>query len=377
MWDELSMKDRAKYIKLGVSSGVTSLDTIRKVYNKYAEGGGLNTANDEDPGTPHSPYIENPKPIVSSEFLPIINRLAPESFIKQNLPIKWEELSQEEQDKWYKDDLKYTLQNIINNRHHQDLINRSRETSSTFKSRNTPRKSKIRTNNFLSRAATLIGDSLNADVELAESMAMRKEGLIEKNLEKEKERKEDFYPYKLGIDSMLAASQLLSGIGSFGFRAANRYGVNIPRGLEILQPITSIGSTVVDGVQLATSEKPLDYALNVAQTGTGLLGLAGEYDLLYKIPQARRYSRIIDPILDYTGIANSIWDIGEGISILSTTDNTDNSNSTYANGGPLKGPTYNKSKRRWYNSKGQELRLGDRYYHKDNNGGHYLDIINL
>jgi hypothetical protein len=39
MWSKLSMKDRAKYIQLGVANGVTSLDEIRKEYNKYAEGG--------------------------------------------------------------------------------------------------------------------------------------------------------------------------------------------------------------------------------------------------------------------------------------------------------------------------------------------------
>jgi hypothetical protein len=44
MWNKLSMKDRAEYIKLGVASGITSLDEIRNIYNKYAKGGNL-----EDP----------------------------------------------------------------------------------------------------------------------------------------------------------------------------------------------------------------------------------------------------------------------------------------------------------------------------------------
>jgi hypothetical protein len=39
MWNELSMADRAKYIQLGVKSGITDLSTIRKAYNAYAEGG--------------------------------------------------------------------------------------------------------------------------------------------------------------------------------------------------------------------------------------------------------------------------------------------------------------------------------------------------
>jgi hypothetical protein len=41
MWNKLSMADRAKYIQLGVQSGVTNLDTIKKHYNTYAEGGYL------------------------------------------------------------------------------------------------------------------------------------------------------------------------------------------------------------------------------------------------------------------------------------------------------------------------------------------------
>lgn len=38
-WNDLSMADRAKYIKLGVKNGITSLDNIRDAYNSYAEGG--------------------------------------------------------------------------------------------------------------------------------------------------------------------------------------------------------------------------------------------------------------------------------------------------------------------------------------------------
>lgn len=37
-WDKLSMAERAKYIKLAVQNGVTSLSDIRDTYNRYAEG---------------------------------------------------------------------------------------------------------------------------------------------------------------------------------------------------------------------------------------------------------------------------------------------------------------------------------------------------
>ena len=42
-WNDLSMKDRASYIKLGLDSGITDLGVIRSIYNKYAEGGSTNT----------------------------------------------------------------------------------------------------------------------------------------------------------------------------------------------------------------------------------------------------------------------------------------------------------------------------------------------
>lgn len=41
-WNDLSMKDKASYIRMGVENGITDLDTIREVYNKFAEGGPLN-----------------------------------------------------------------------------------------------------------------------------------------------------------------------------------------------------------------------------------------------------------------------------------------------------------------------------------------------
>ena len=40
-WNDLSMADRAAYIKLGVENGITDLNVIRGIYNKYANGGNM------------------------------------------------------------------------------------------------------------------------------------------------------------------------------------------------------------------------------------------------------------------------------------------------------------------------------------------------
>lgn len=46
MWDKLSIKDKAKIIKMGVASGIRNLDTIRDTYNNiYAKGGDTNLLN--------------------------------------------------------------------------------------------------------------------------------------------------------------------------------------------------------------------------------------------------------------------------------------------------------------------------------------------
>lgn len=46
MWDKLSMQQKADYIKLAVQNGVTSLSSIREVYNSYAKGGIVNKLAD-------------------------------------------------------------------------------------------------------------------------------------------------------------------------------------------------------------------------------------------------------------------------------------------------------------------------------------------
>lgn len=38
-WNNLSMKDKASYIRMGVENGITDLDIVREVYNKFADGG--------------------------------------------------------------------------------------------------------------------------------------------------------------------------------------------------------------------------------------------------------------------------------------------------------------------------------------------------
>lgn len=38
-WNDLLIKDKASYIRIGVKNGITDLDTIREAYNKFADEG--------------------------------------------------------------------------------------------------------------------------------------------------------------------------------------------------------------------------------------------------------------------------------------------------------------------------------------------------
>ena len=43
-WNDLELKDRARMIRLAVESGITDLNTIHEVYNKFADGGIIDAA---------------------------------------------------------------------------------------------------------------------------------------------------------------------------------------------------------------------------------------------------------------------------------------------------------------------------------------------
>lgn len=52
-WDELSITEKVPYLKLALDSGITDLNTVHNVYNKYADGG-------EKDQTPM--YLRRPEP---------------------------------------------------------------------------------------------------------------------------------------------------------------------------------------------------------------------------------------------------------------------------------------------------------------------------
>lgn len=69
-WNNLSMTDRAKYIKTGVESGLTDLESIKKAYNIYAEGGPMEESQQQDSSPEENTAEESTLPIKRSPILP-------------------------------------------------------------------------------------------------------------------------------------------------------------------------------------------------------------------------------------------------------------------------------------------------------------------
>lgn len=99
-WDELSMKDRAKYIKMGITSGLESLDDIKEAYNRFDAGGwmdmtqsGLTNAGATNSEVrPPLSEVQRPQPrnitrSQSSQISPQTNRRAKyDSYVPQEVP---------------------------------------------------------------------------------------------------------------------------------------------------------------------------------------------------------------------------------------------------------------------------------------------------
>lgn len=130
-WNELSMADRAEYIKWGVNNGLSRIDDIRKIYNEYA-GGGYKGNEEEN-------KINYYNPITGENY----GDTMPEGMVKVN---SFSELTPEAQDEYMKnhpitlDDFtitakptfKDTIQGIFSKENWDDHKGELKETMSYF-----------------------------------------------------------------------------------------------------------------------------------------------------------------------------------------------------------------------------------------------------
>lgn len=59
-WDDLSMKERAHYLKLGLDNGITDLSTIHDVYNEYSKRNAANNHTTLSTSTEPPRYLKRP-----------------------------------------------------------------------------------------------------------------------------------------------------------------------------------------------------------------------------------------------------------------------------------------------------------------------------
>lgn len=138
------------------------------------------------------------------------------------------------------------------------------------------------------------------------------------------EKKEEWYPYKLWLESAATAAELISGAYTLGRLA---HASNIGRNNRILNKLygwdkgqmlaNSLGATA-DGYQLLTSDNLWDTTENSLELTGGIAGIIGGTNWFRRTPLFGRYGNKIDDILDYTGYTAAGYDIF-GKPIISTT----------------------------------------------------------
>lgn len=113
------------------------------------------------------------------------------------------------------------------------------------------------------------------------------------------------------LDAAIALAQLTTGGLTLNYGLANRGLYYIPTKLTKIQPLIEVANAGLDTYQILTANTPEQRIANGIQLGTGLIGTAGRYDLLYKIPWIKQSDKL-DKAFDYIGIGNATYDIGEG-----------------------------------------------------------------
>ena len=274
MWKDLTMKEKAAFIKVAINNGITDLGSIRSKYNSFAEGGLFSELEDR--------YLRDNKGNISLDDNgnPII--------IKEisNKPTRQEEIIAE-----------------------RNRILAARNRNNNNNNNNIPNKSATEEISKVSHALNLIGNKMgesakqqaqNADSAIASSIAYAQQ--------KSKERVEDFYPYKLFMEAVPTAL----AVTSLGLTTK---GIFKPLTLNerTVRTISDAAGANLDFIQSGVGLIDNNYtgaAFNASQGLVGSAGTLGDSDLL-QLTGTR--GRIADKALDILNVGSNLFEIGNNI----------------------------------------------------------------
>lgn len=292
-WSDLSMKDRASYIKLMVENGIYNLNSIRTIYNSFAEGGPIKA-------TRATPTLKKKSWETDEEYKERIssyNKIDTAAIIAENQRIIEENKRNRQQ----------YLQTEEGKRRQAQI---QEEDTKLFNNIKVP----IQNTSSLNRSANIIQDSLQSEVDKAKSLNNE----IEEGAKlQQQERLDKLNDYKKGIESTVTALELgLSGASLLGAysnyrnwaNSANVVKKTLANLLQKAQLPMQVGGTMIDAYQTfdaIQSEEPFETYYNGTSMGLGAAGSIGASDVFLN---SRFHNPKVDRVLDVLGVLQNTGD---------------------------------------------------------------------
>ena len=292
-WSDLSMKDRASYIKLAVENGIYNLNSIRTIYNSFAEGGPIKA-------TRATPTLKKKSWETDEEYKERISsysKVDTAAIMADNQRIIEENKRNRQQ----------YLQTEEGKRRQAQI---QEEDTKLFNNIKVP----IQNTSSLNRSANIIQDSLQSEVDKAKSLNNEiKEG----TKLQQQERLDKLNDYKKGIEATVTALELgLSGASLLGAysnyrnwaNSANVVKKTLANLLQKAQLPMQVGGTMIDAYQTfdaIQSEEPFETYYNGTSMGLGAAGSIGASDVFLN---SRFHNPKVDRVLDVLGVLQNTGD---------------------------------------------------------------------
>lgn len=292
-WSDLSMKDRASYIKLMVENGIYNLNSIRTIYNSFAEGGPIKA-------TRATPTLKKKSWETDEEYKERINSYSnvdTAAIIAENQRIIEENKRNRQQ----------YLQTEEGKRRQSKI---QEEDTKLFNNIKVP----IQNTSSLNRSANMIQDSIQYEVDKAKSLSHEiKEGA---KLQQQ-ERLDKLNDYKKGTEATITALELgLSGASLLGAysnyrnwaNSANVVKKTLANLLQKAQLPMQVGGTMIDAYQTfdaIKSGEPFETYYNGTSMGLGTAGSIGASDIFLN---SRFHNPKVDRVLDVLGVLQNTGD---------------------------------------------------------------------
>ena len=292
-WSDLSMKDRASYIKLAVENGIYNLNSIRTIYNSFAEGGPIKA-------TRATPTLKKKSWETDEEYeerISSYSKVDTAAIIAENQRIIEENKRSRQQ----------YLQTEEGKRRQAQI---QEENTKLFNNIKVP----IQNTSSLNRSANMIQDSLQSEVNEVKSLSND----IEEGAKlQQQERLDKLNDYKKGIEATTTALELgLSGASLLGAYSNYRNWANsanvakktLANLLQKAQLPMQVGGTIIDAYQTfdaIQSGEPFETYYNAASMGLGTAGSIGASDVFLN---SRFHNPKVDRVLDVLGVLQNTGD---------------------------------------------------------------------